>query len=949
MKSNKPQRTNFNRKIDRLLTELDREEITQETRRELRSVLESCRQNIHGQQQDEHGRDELMDKYSERLKEMQCLYDIMDVLRDEEKPPEELMPEIVDLIPSGFHHPEKCEVRIEYNDQVYQTAGFENSTLQILTTDIRTTNQTIGSISVLNKNQSSSSEAFLPEEKQLILKISEIIQYYIEKNKVNQSLVQREEHYRSLFDNSPDPIFFLDKHGYIRDANEAMVESAECAKEELIGLHYEQLLEPSGIDRVRRIFEKVLKGAVKNYDVKGITAKGNHREISVTNIPVIAGDEVKGIHAIAKDITEIRQTENLLYKTYKLARMGTWELDVPNDKLYWSSITRELHEVDENYVPDLETAINFYKPGSKELVTNAVNEAIQKGKTFDLELEIVTAKGNERWIRAVGEAEFRNGECIRIYGSTQDIHHRKQAQQKSEQSRRLLEAILDNTESLVFVKDSQKRYQLVNNEFAKIFELPPEQMIGKTPQDLFDEKEAFHSDSEDQKILHTGEPMVDRNWVSTPYGERYYFSNKFPLTNVPGMENAIGGIVTDITSVKEAELRAQKQREAITYLATDKELARSSLESKLKTIARISAQTLNVDQVHIWLLEDGQLRCICSYDSGEYEKMVGDIVEIHKYPNYYKEIQNNRVIAIDDVYQDSRTDGLAESFMKSRDIRALLDNSIHMSGSPMGLVGHNVLHEPREWRQDEIMFAEAIADQVAQVFADEERQAQEAEIRESLKEKEILLAEIHHRVKNNLAVVSSMMQLQAYKAENPELTKKLMDSVLRIKVMANIHDHLYQSNSFAKIDFSDNLQSLVGSVIDTMQSETKIHTTFNCREVSLNVNQAIPTSLIVNEVITNSLKYAFPGREEGHVSVELGLRKKTVSLKIEDDGIGLPENFKKIKGNSMGIKIIEVLTEQLDADYEYITTPNGCMFTLEFQRTDIKDSKDLLDNSPNSP
>lgn len=941
MDSGSERNGNLKSKINHAIDLLGEESVDQA---EILNILTDCRQLLDSDPPDGAGDNTESQThwlYSERLKEMQCLYAIIGVTQDIEKDHKQVLQEIVDLIPGGFTKPKATEACIEIEGKVFSTKHFRQ-TESLYSCDLQTSKGKAGTLAIALIDTESNGHAFLEEEKQLIEKIAGHVQSYYEHLKVRSSLKERDEYYRSMFENSPDPMFSLDTDGIFTNVNEAMIIKAECSREDLVGVHYEDFISKKDRPRIKHYFEKALKGNVSNYDVNAVTARGNRLIVNVTNVPIIIRGEVKAIHSIAKDITDIRETERLLYNTYKLARMGTWELNLIDNKLHWSSITKELHEVSPDYEPDLESALNFYKPDSRDIISQAVNDAIKQGKEFDKELQIITAKGNERWIRSVGEAEFQGDKCIRIYGSVQDIHNRKIAQQKSEQSQRLLEAILDKTESLVFIKDSESRYQLVNSEFAKVFGSTPEELLGKTPVELFGEKEGRHSRREDEKIMKSGQAIVDRNWVPTPQGRRYYFSNKFPLSDVPGMEKAIGGIVTDITSVKEVELRAQQQREAITYLATDKGLAKSNLETKLKTIARISAETLNVDEVHIWLLEDDILRCVCSYDNGEFQKLVGHTIEIGQYPNYYNELRNNRVIAIEDVYEDSRAEGLVESFIQSRNIRSLLDNSIHMSGSVMGLVGHNVIGRPRVWQQDEIMFTEAISDQVAQAFADEERKVQEAEIRDSLKEKEILLAEIHHRVKNNLAVVSSMMQLQAYKEENQKLSKKLMDSVMRIKVMASIHDHLYQSNSFSNLDFSENLKLLVSNIVETMQTEACIQTEFNCRPVSLNVNQAIPCSLIVNEVVTNSIKYAFPGKAEGKISVTLELRNQTVTLILEDDGVGLPESFNELKGKSMGVKIIEVLSEQLEADYAYDNIDNGCRFKLQFTRSDLHDGSERL-------
>ncbi|MBE9048148.1 PAS domain-containing protein [Pleurocapsales cyanobacterium LEGE 10410] len=204
-------------------------------------------------------------------------------------------------------------------------------------------------------------------------------------------------------------------------------------------------------------------------------------------------------------------------------------------------------------------------------------------------------------------------------------------------------------------------------------------------------------------------------------------------------------------------------------------------------------------------------------------------------------------------------------------------------------------------------------------------------IRESLAEKETLLAEIHHRVKNNLAAVTGMLQLQVFQEEDEELTEKLTDSMMRIKSIANIHEQLYQSNSFSRIDLGKSLEQLLATVIETMKTETEIRFSFQTDTVDISVNEAIPCSLVVNEVVTNIVKHAFPGRKEGQIHVQLTAKKpSSCRLEIVDDGVGLPEGFPESADKKLGMELITTLTRQLEADFGYIDQKGSTTFFMEF-------------------
>ncbi|MDZ7772344.1 MAG: PAS domain S-box protein [Balneolaceae bacterium] len=217
-----------------------------------------------------------------------------------------------------------------------------------------------------------------------------------------------------------------------------------------------------------------------------------------------------------------------------------------------------------------------------------------------------------------------------------------------------------------------------------------------------------------------------------------------------------------------------------------------------------------------------------------------------------------------------------------------------------------------------------------------DQKTHENRIRDALKEKETLLAEIHHRVKNNLAVVSGMMQLQAYDEENEEIRNKLLDSVMRIGSMATIHEQLYQSSSFSELDFSDNLRSLVDNVVKTIRSRAEVRIAYELEPIKLNVNQAIPSSLIVNEVVTNSMKHAFRDRESGEIRLSLAEEEESVILAVADDGVGLPDDLEVENSQTLGMNLIRTLAEQLDADYAYRSEGEGSLFELRFSRSEFK-------------
>lgn len=211
-----------------------------------------------------------------------------------------------------------------------------------------------------------------------------------------------------------------------------------------------------------------------------------------------------------------------------------------------------------------------------------------------------------------------------------------------------------------------------------------------------------------------------------------------------------------------------------------------------------------------------------------------------------------------------------------------------------------------------------------------ERELEKKQLLESLDSKHTLLQETHHRVKNNLAVVSGMLQLQWLQEDDPEVIKTLQESTNRIKTVAGIHQQLYQSGNLENVALGDNIKSLASDLISTMETNTKIELESECDTVYLDITQTLPCSLIANEVVTNAIKHAFEGRETRRIHIELKENDGNLKLRISDNGVGLPDDFEDRQG-SLGMNLIETLTNQLDGEYTFDSTNQGTTFTLEFQ------------------
>ena len=200
----------------------------------------------------------------------------------------------------------------------------------------------------------------------------------------------------------------------------------------------------------------------------------------------------------------------------------------------------------------------------------------------------------------------------------------------------------------------------------------------------------------------------------------------------------------------------------------------------------------------------------------------------------------------------------------------------------------------------------------------ESRQAEE-QIRASLKEKEVLLKEIHHRVKNNLQIISSLLNLQSAEIQDPKAAQKFRESQDRVKAMALIHERLYQSSDLARIDFAGYVRNLTGHLQRSYRVDASIiRLNLEINPVPMSLDVAIPCGLIINELVSNAFKYAFPGGKSGEILVRF-VKEKDGSLKllVRDSGVGLPEGTHPEYSDSLGLKLVRSLTEQMGGEVRY--------------------------------
>lgn len=219
------------------------------------------------------------------------------------------------------------------------------------------------------------------------------------------------------------------------------------------------------------------------------------------------------------------------------------------------------------------------------------------------------------------------------------------------------------------------------------------------------------------------------------------------------------------------------------------------------------------------------------------------------------------------------------------------------------------------------------------VFEDvTERKENDRKLQESLKEKEVLLKEVHHRVKNNMQVISSILNLQSSYIDDEKALNVLRESQDRIKSMSFVHESLYQSDTLSEVNFAEYIRNIATNLYHSYgRPQGGIDLTFDLEPVYINLDTSIPCGLVINELVSNALKYAFVGRERGRIGIHLSRQSdKLLTLAVEDNGVGLPEDFDVDTAESLGLQLVTALAMQVSGNLK-VERENGTRFTLNFK------------------
>ena len=312
------------------------------------------------------------------------------------------------------------------------------------------------------------------------------------RSKVQEALLQSEAQYRAIVEDQAELVSIANSAGELEFVNRAYAAHFDLDPQDMLGKRLYDFVDAADRQAVeQRIRQVIDTGNSVSSENRMVAAHGTTRWVAWTNSLYRDPTGQGLLLSVGRDVSDKKQAEidlrtsqSLLTRTGRVAGVGGWELDLASQAIVWTEETKRIHEVSSDYVPQLENALAFYTEESRPRIEAAVRLGIDHGQPWDLELQLITARGRKIWARAVGEAEFEAGRAVRLVGAFQDISQRKELESRAVESERFLLQIADSLPIRISYVDRGGRYRFVNNAHVKRFGRDRKDILGRKRDEL---------------------------------------------------------------------------------------------------------------------------------------------------------------------------------------------------------------------------------------------------------------------------------------------------------------------------------------------------------------------------------------------------------------------------------------------------------------------------------
>ncbi len=716
---------------------------------------------------------------------------------------------------------------------------------------------------------------------------------------------QVEDRFHSIINNSADLFIIVD--------NERRITFSYPTSERILGYSNEFLTGKDPSDFIHHedveIFKEHLdevgkthnKGLFCEYRIRKSNGEYLHVESVSQNMMDVVG--INGIVVTAHPIQERKEMEETLqkseerYKTlFQLDPDYTLVLGLDGKILDVNSSTEQFSGISkENLVGKSFKDLNVHPVADEEMHMAMFSKLLEDGKLPPYESRVIDLEGEIHWVKTVLTIIKRNNVPVYYLIIATDITELKKKEEALNENQRVLETLISNLPGVAYrcKNDPQWTMEFVSGGCYGLTGYHAEDLIGNSKLSYND---IVHTD-DTERVWNTIQKALDRNQqfkmiyriCTKDHGTKYVWEQGRGIFSDNNELMWLEGFITDVTR---RILDEEKIKESEIYYRTMFENTGTAtvIIEMDKTISQLNTEAANLSGY--------------TTDEIENKKKWTDFVEktdLKRLENYFELRMKSESAPM--KYE-------TKLINKSGDVKDIFVTIARIPGTEKEL---------------------------ASILDITELKNAEKDLQASLKEKNILLKEIHHRVKNNMQIISSLLNLQTQYVDGDETQNVLRESQGRVKTMAMIHEKLYRSNDFTQIRFDEYIVKLVSDIFYSCNvKKDRIKTVVQVDEVNLNIETAIPCGLIINELISNSLKYAFPNDATGKICLYLNKSGEDYELTVFDDGIGFPESLDFRNTDSLGLQLVNNLVDQIDGTIE-LNTDQGTKFQIKFKEQEYKE------------
>jgi PAS domain S-box-containing protein len=492
--------------------------------------------------------------------------------------------------------------------------------------------------------------------------------------------------------------------------------------------------------------------------------------------------------------------------------------------------------------------------------------------------------------------------------------------------------ILEHFKESVVVLNDARCIIFTNAIFEKLMGVKKEELLNKpitdlvVGDDLFDEKLGIAAQSEARVYTylksqnrHSLNVRIRVTKIKQEDGKNYFLLH-----------------VKDNTKNKIIDYEILRKTLTVETLSKSRKIRDGKFSEAIFEILGMASLSTGAERVNAWLFDENKtkIKCIGNYDYRTKQLVPQTDLPRINMPNYFRLFESEKIILSNDTINDAKMVELLALYVIPNGIKAMMDIPIRIEGEIIGVVCFEEIEGPRIWRIQDQQFALIIAQMISLALETYEKLNTRKDLEQSLKEQKTLLREIHHRVKNNLAIMTSLVNLQSDRVKDPYHQSLFTDTKNRIASMASVHEVLYKSKNLSNINFKAFLATVLVQLQGSFHNpEKKIILESDIESIDLNISNAIPLALIVNELITNCYKHAFKNQNEGLIHIGLKDNFGFITLVVKDNGSGYnPDEVNH--SDSLGLDIYNGLVEQINGQSFY-NNDNGSEHRIVFENTSM--------------